>query len=217
MHLWMPGPLVQAPPGGIAPRETISRKVIKGMLLNRKETVENQRPPEEPVGAKIQEEGGYNNNNLNLPEGLDLEPGQHHQQQEGGSYQDHHHTGHMKEGNTIGGEQISCTISMHDRMPGPKVQASPGGTTPIKESLRPETNPIIFKRMRQATLRWPVEEGAEMTREKEKEEEPKTRNEKWVGGGSETDNERYKHFLEYCEERRNNWARGEQEDAARMK
>ena len=174
------------------PGETISRKVIKGILLNRKETVENQRPPEEPVGAKIQEEGGYNKNNLNLPEGLDLEPGQYHQQQEGGSYQDHHHTGHMKEGNTLGGEQISCTNSM----PGPKVQASPGGTTPIKESLRPETNPIIFKRMRQATLRWPVEDGAEMTREKEKEEEPKTRNEKWVGGGSETDNERYKHFLE---------------------
>jgi hypothetical protein len=38
-----------------------------------------------------------------------------------------------------------------------------------------------------------------------------------VGCGSETDNERYKQFLEYCEERRNNWARCEQEDTARMK
>ena len=36
-------------------------------------------------------------------------------------------------------------------------------------------------------------------------------------GGSETDNERYRIFLEYCEERRSNWARGEQEDVARMK
>jgi hypothetical protein len=69
----------------------------------------------------------------------------------------------MKEGNTIGRELISCTTRMQDRMPGPKVQASPGGTTPIKESLRPETNPTIFKRMRQATRRWPVEERAEMT------------------------------------------------------
>ena len=56
-----------------------------------------------------------------------------------------------------------------------------------------------------------------MAKEKEKEQEPKARNEQWVGGGSESDNERYKLFLEYCEERRNNWARGEQEDIARMK
>ena len=131
----MPGPLVQAPPGGIAPRETNSIKVIKGMLLNRKETAENQRPPAEPVGTRNQEERGYNNTNHNLPEGLDLEPGQHHQQQGEGKKQDHHHPDHKKEGNKF---------------------------------LRPEINPTMFKRMRQPTLRWPVEERAEMPKEEER-------------------------------------------------
>ena len=44
--------------------------------MNRKEATENQRPPAEPVGTRNQEERGYYNNNHNLPEGLDLEPGQ---------------------------------------------------------------------------------------------------------------------------------------------
>ena len=66
--------------------------------------------------------------------------------------------------------------------------------------------------MRQATLRWPTEDRGEKrerdsnkdreTREEMQREQSKDDEAKWVRGGKEDDNQRYRDFLKYCEEKR---------------
>ena len=65
--------------------------------------------------------------------------------------------------------------------------------------------------MRQATLRWPTEDRGEKrdsNKEREQREEIQKEQSKdeatWVRGGKEDDNQRYRDFLKYCEEKRGN-------------
>ena len=110
---------------------------------------------------------------------------------------------------------------MYLRMPGPKVQASQGGTTPAKEHLRPEPNPSIFLRMRQPTLQWPMKEsqvGSTEEAEEEQQEEPLRDDEgTWILGATSEENEKYKIFLKYCEERREETRLEQQGDEERMR
>jgi hypothetical protein len=64
-------------------------------------------------------------------------------------------------------EEISCNASMHIRMPGPIVQASKGGISPIMDNLRSTTSTTNF--IRQPVLRWPI---AEEHRSKEDHDQP---------------------------------------------
>ena len=61
-------------------------------------------------------------------------------------------------------------------------------------------------KLRQATLNWPASrvEPENTTKKKEPAEKGKAEVEEglWVEGGREEDNERYRAFLKYCEERR---------------
>ena len=57
-------------------------------------------------------------------------------------------------------------------------------------------------RMKQPTLRWPIENQGERKKEEERETEMLAEQGEWVEGCEEEDNERYRIFLKYCEERR---------------
>ena len=116
------------------------------------------------------------------------------------------------------GEDISFNYSRHIRMPGPIVQASPGGITPMEGELISKTNKLQLKRMRQPRLVLPVEKEEKDGKEVPREEPAPTtpyRKEHWVQGGQEEDNQRYREFLTYCEERRTSWSRLMEEESAR--
>ena len=105
---------------------------------------------------------------------------------------------------------------MHIRMPGSISLAPQGGTCPILETSKTEIKITSFirkgaktdskeSRLRQPTLRWPTEKvendgeqtkGKITTKEQDKEERGT-----YVRGSSKEDNQRYKEFLEYCEEK----------------
>ena len=94
---------------------------------------------------------------------------------------------------------------MHSRMPGPNVQAYQGGTSPTKETKNTVINPCTILRMRQPTLQWPMMEQPRESRELTEEglqgaalEDAGT----WVLGATSEDNETYRKFLKYCEDRR---------------
>ena len=110
----------------------------------------------------------------------------------------------------------SCINSMHMRMPGSISLAPQGGTCPIVEISKPEIKVTPFtskgeepaikeSRLRQPILRWPTERtekeeqamGQRMPKEQERQEKAR-----YVKGGTKEDNQRYKEFLEYCEEKR---------------
>jgi hypothetical protein len=124
----MPGPIVQAHTGGIAQRENRLKVETNAVSVKPSSKEEDARKPQH-----------------------------HHQQDEDGREpQQHHH--HQEDGEEEGGhkEEISCNANMHIRMPGPIVQASHGGISPIMDNLRSETNTTQI--MRQPVLRWPTEE-----------------------------------------------------------
>jgi hypothetical protein len=102
-------------------------------------------------------------------------------------------------------------------MPGPLPQASQGGTSPAKESI----NTTLFMRMKPPALRLP-EEGDEVTvkedaglKDAEVEKKVEKDEEIWIQGGSEEDNTRYREFLIYCEAKRIETLRREEEDEER--
>ena len=105
-------------------------------------------------------------------------------------------------------------------MPGPKVQASQGGISPTKETKRPVTNPCKLLRMRQPTLQSPVEEQQRGSKEQAEESQQGAASEDsstWVLGATSDENEKYKIFLQYCEERREEARLLQQGDEERMK
>jgi hypothetical protein len=62
-------------------------------------------------------------------------------------------------------------------------------------------------KMRQPILSWPTkksDEGVEREHDKDKGMSEKREDDQsnWVKGGGEEDNERYRNFLKYCEDRR---------------
>ena len=123
-------------------------------------------------------------------------------------------------------------------MPGPRSQASQGGTSPVTDLIKLESNHDDIMRLetednkkrtklRQATLRWfpgdrgrgedkerdrskDRERGEEMQRDRGKEDKAT-----WVQGGKEDDNKRYRDFLKYCEERREERKRELERDKSR--
>lgn len=62
-------------------------------------------------------------------------------------------------------EEIGCNVSMNIRMPGPIVQASQCGESPILNSVTSDINTTNI--MRQPVLRWPVEEDLRSTEDKD--------------------------------------------------
>ena len=103
---------------------------------------------------------------------------------------------HQQKG--LEGEEISCEISMNERMPTPKVWASPGGTSPRTIKVNPETNPPIIEepvskpdKGKEAGNQGPEEEGG---REGDGDKEGT-----WVIGADEEDNKIYREFISYCE------------------
>ena len=78
--------------------------------------------------------------------------------------------------------------------------------------LEKRDNSMKRSGLRQATLRWPTEDRGEKrerdsnndseTREEMQREPSKDDETTWVRGGKEDDNQRYRDFLKYCEEKR---------------
>ena len=102
---------------------------------------------------------------------------------------------------------------MHIRMPGSIVQASQGGTSPTKENVVTTTNINNFKQLRQPTPRCLV--GEEKTKGEDNIQEEGQEGQ-WVQGMEDKEEkEKYKGFLEYCAEKRREWRKQEEEDAAR--
>ena len=106
-------------------------------------------------------------------------------------------------------------------MPGPLSQASQGGTSPTKESNSKGINTTLFMMMKPLTLRLPEEGDDERGKEDEglKDAEVEKKVDKyeglWIQGGSEEDNTRYREFLKYCEAKRIETLRREEEDEER--
>ena len=115
---------------------------------------------------------------------------------------------------------------MHERMPRSRSWASPGGIAPreqvkdqclitdnlLRESRNQREQPK--PKLRQPVLSWPTmkpEEGEEREKEQDKgmkrsegelcKNKEKSDQSNWVKGCGEEENERYRKFLRYCEER----------------
>ena len=71
--------------------------------------------------------------------------------------------------------------------------------------------------LRQATLRWPTGEQKEDAGMEEKSRPKQPEPWIWIEGGKEEDNERYRAFLQYCEERRQESRMQQEEDEGRKK
>ena len=74
--------------------------------------------------------------------------------------------------------------------------------------------------MRQPTLIWPGRRDADAKKSEEERDEEKVRRESkgsYVRGSKDEDNRRYKDFLEYCEERRKEYRRNQEEETERKK
>ena len=105
---------------------------------------------------------------------------------------------------------------MHERMPGSIAQAAQGGTFPSKEIIIPAININNFK-LKQPALSWPQEEDKQGVVEEEEKECIEEKEEGLlVKGMMDTEKrEKYSQFLAYCEERRTDWRKQEEEDKAR--
>ena len=103
-------------------------------------------------------------------------------------------------------------------MPGPRVQASPGGTSPRTEEKNKLLMLIKFEDSRETEEEVPSGGKEGLPRDvpgdgKEEEGEEAL----WVRGAQKSDNERYKEFLAYMEEKREEKRRAMQEDEERKK
>ena len=84
-----------------------------------------------------------------------------------------------------------------------------------------DDNKTMFMKMKQPTLRWPVQGDVDREEIKgegnTKEEKPEDRKGFWVQGGNDEDNERYRAFLQYCEDRREEQRKSQEEDEERKR
>jgi hypothetical protein len=212
----MPDPIVQASSGGIAPREPST--CHKTDFDNPKRELGDRMPrdsQERECQGQVQVEESQ-------------DQGHHHHQQgdegqgeQGQLQQDCTEDANPEEEISCAEdanpeEEISCGISMHERMPGSIAQISQGVTFPTKDIVVSAFNINTFK-LKQPTLRWPQEEDRQGTVE---EEDKNCIEEKedglFVKGMMDTEErEKYKLFLAYCEERRKDWRKQEEEDTKR--
>ena len=138
----MPAPIVQAHSGGIGPTSLQGVNETNLSKLNE----ESPRRADEMQGEQHHQEMNKERRGDPLEEQEGGEEDQQHQEQP-------HPLG--------GGEEISCAISMQIRMPGPKVQASQGGLSPITSPKTLDSNPSIFKRLKSPKLKWIEKERIE--------------------------------------------------------
>ena len=198
MHDGMPGPIVQANTGGKVPSEPSCKdnETNDFPLRDRASPASMMKRRGEPDEEKTSQQQ-HNQQPEQMPTGEQI----------------------CKPGERGLKEEISCGISMHNRMPGPVVQASQGGTSPNGTTLRSVYN---TPNIRQPVLRWPAdckrdeaEEGTEEERDGPTKEERELGH--MVKGTDEEERETYLKFLEYCEERRRSWAKQVEEDEDRMR
>ena len=144
-----------------------------------------------------------------------------------------------------GADNVSCAISKQSRLPTPKVWASPGGSCPrtlniitptnldnVEEQPVPKPRREDAKDAKMGTREGEQEEGGQpvpkpmgedardakmSTREKEQEEGEQAEGMTWVKGAEEEENVRYRKFLNYCEERRQELRARIEEDEERLK
>jgi hypothetical protein len=150
----MPGPRVQASPGGTSPR-TLKQVTVFKLLHFEGET---GHPPQQ---------GDVSQGELQAEQGQMLGEAHHQHPQD-----------------QPGGEEIKAvTPACTQRIPGPIVQASAGGTSP-RTSNYTSTNNITQIEV----------QSQEMDAERD--------TQVWVRGSSEEDNKRYKELMDYMEEKR---------------
>ena len=143
----MPGPRVQASPGGTCPRTVLS------LATSNPKSVEN-------VESK---EDDHTEGQTHRGDEGDQEPLSSHQ---------HHPRSEV--------EEIAAKAACINRMPGPKVQASPGGICPRTSNLSPSSNIDTAKESEAEEMRTPI----------------------YVTGATEAENKAYSEFLMYMEKKR---------------
>jgi hypothetical protein len=110
MHIRMPRSILLASQGGIAPKQLISKQVVTRTISIETRESQNQ----------------DHNHPHHSQDQLEREP-----HDDRGEDQHHHHLhGHTDSSAASEEENKAVTSACLDRMPGPIVQASPGGTSP---------------------------------------------------------------------------------------
>ena len=120
--------------------------------------------------------------------------------------QDHHHGLEEDQARKEEEGAVSCVSSMHDRMPSPIVWASGGGDGPRTPKLITHSKTDI-----------PIETDGHQNQDQEEDCPDEGGDEQvWVRGACKDDNERYKTFLKYMEDKREELRGLKQEDEERM-
>ena len=211
----MPGSIVQASPGGTSPR-TINNNEIVLITLN----FEQGQTGEIQDQGQIQEEGG-------------LGQQQHQQHEEGHHHQQHQHQPQQAQEEGALGEIVEAVQSAGIYgMPGSIVQASPGGSSPRTinynqllitntfEAIQPEHERTEVVREAEEGAEGQEVQGANPEQMPEGQGDGRDRQEGveqeiWVKGAARTDNDRYRSFLDYMEEKREEARQRLQEDEKR--
>ena len=173
MHIRMPRSILWASPGGIAPKHHIKdQSLICTNFIETTETTEreeeHQDQPEErdTITTKTRDQ----HQKIEEEEGEGDPPTQGDCKEERG-----------------GGREQAGTPACIDRMPGPIVQASTGGTSPRTIKVIPDTKHLHTRTQHQQDQghhQGGQDEGV------------------WVKGSSEEDRARYRELMEYMEEKR---------------
>ena len=130
-----------------------------------------------------------------------------------------HHQEHQQDEPVPGEEPVSCEISMQERLPTPKVWASPGGSCPRTPSNLSSTNTVTLEET-DKEYQDPddlAHHGDHHAQEDVQGEQGEKEGEAWIQGAGDEENERYKSVLEYCEKRRIELRAKIEEDEERMK
>ena len=130
-----------------------------------------------------------------------------------------HHQEHQQDEPVPGEEPVSCEISMQERLPTPKVWASPGGSCPRTPSNLSSTNTVTLEETAKE-YQDPddlAHHGDHHAQEDVQGEQGEKEGEAWIQGAGDEENERYKSVLEYCEKRRIELRAKIEEDEERMK
>ena len=161
MHIRMPRSISWATQDGITPIESDINEIVTPKCLHEideKETGGQEGGTEDQVeGQQHHLEEVYHLHHQHLVGGEQAEEGDHCKERKeriGGPQKDHQGGQELEEGDHHhhpqhqGGGEKSCNSSMHIRMPGPKLQAPQGGTSPRTSAILPESNTTIFSEER---------------------------------------------------------------------
>ena len=181
----MPNPIVWASPGGIAPLEPINSPIIMHDCFGEQKGAETgvepgDEPRDEPGEESIHHQQGHGDH-----QNHQRDPAGHHDQEEDHMGL-HHHQGDPGDPDEQEAGEVSCAISMKERMPSSIVWAARGGIAPKERECA--------SRLITTNFHESAKEDADAR------EMPRESKEDWIRGAGEEDNERYKKFLAYCEE-----------------